>query len=338
MKAVRIGVVLLVLGPLVGCNKGAPDFTKAVVGRPVTRNGMPVFDAAGVGKKEERAVTDRDTVAKLASFFPGVARGKVSMSAGGWKAGYWVKFDRADGGPPVKVTVNHKADTWSEGNGDWDAEPGLKEFLDKLFTDGGDGATEKKDSGRASDEKLADREEALRSARKALEEVLAQLRKDPALKPLAGSEPKVEATEGAKEPTVSLNYATPDHWPDMPAKPRNGPANGRVQIEVVPGPVKTGLDCPFQPPHNCYYGLSAYGTSVPGLNVFVWCMTADPDAHERLEKVVRTKLKDAGITLNDRPLAVQRMGNPAAPSREPPLPGQSLPPAPPPPADAPKKD
>jgi hypothetical protein len=146
MNRVRIWPVLLVLVPLPGCNapgKGSSDFTKAVVERAVYKDGGPVFDPSGMAKMERRTITDRDTVAKLASFFPRVGQGKESGIAGGWTAGYWVKFDRADGGGTVNVTVNHKATTWSEGKGDWDAQPGLQEFLDKLFAESADGSTEK---------------------------------------------------------------------------------------------------------------------------------------------------------------------------------------------------
>jgi hypothetical protein len=133
----QFGALLLVLGVMSGCpapRMSSAVFTRAVVERPVYEDGRPVFDASGMAKLERKTFSDPDTVRELASFFPGVGQGKESRIAGGWKAGYWVKFDRADGST-VNVTVNPKATTWSETRGDWDAEPGLKEFLDRLFTE-----------------------------------------------------------------------------------------------------------------------------------------------------------------------------------------------------------
>jgi hypothetical protein len=130
-------LVLLALGALAGCparDPGAAAFVKAVVERPVLKDGQPVFDEAGLARMERKTVTDRDAVAKLASFFSGVGEGKQSSIAGGWKGGYWVKFERADG-KSVNVTVNDRGSTWSEGHGDWQAMPGLKEYLDQLLAD-----------------------------------------------------------------------------------------------------------------------------------------------------------------------------------------------------------
>jgi hypothetical protein len=131
-------VLVLVPGLLLTCPGCTKDvtFSKAVVERRVFKNGQPVMDASGRGKTERVTVSDRDEVARLASFFPGVGRGSKSGIAGGWKAGYSIVFDRADGGGTVNVTVNPEATTWSEVHGDWDAKPGLKEYLDKLFEDG----------------------------------------------------------------------------------------------------------------------------------------------------------------------------------------------------------
>ena len=138
MNLTRLAPVpVLVAGLLLGCPGCAKDvaFSKAVVERRVFKDGQPVLDASGKGKTERVTVTDPAEVARLASFFPGVGRGNTSGIAGGWIAGYSIKLDRADSGGTVNVTVNPDATTWSEGKGDWDAKPGLKEYLDKLVAD-----------------------------------------------------------------------------------------------------------------------------------------------------------------------------------------------------------
>jgi hypothetical protein len=135
MRRVQIG---LVAGLLLGCQSFTKDtspLVKAVVERPVVREGRPVFDEGGMVRMERKTITAREELDRLASFFPGVGEGKHSGIAGGWKAGYWVKFERADG-KSVQLTVNHQGTTWSEGQGDWDAPPGLKEHLDRLLVDG----------------------------------------------------------------------------------------------------------------------------------------------------------------------------------------------------------
>ena len=136
---------VLVPALLLACSGCARDvtFSKAVVERRVFKDGQPVLDASGKGKTESVTVTDPAEVARLASFFPRVGQGYRSGSAGGWIAGYAIKLDRAGGSGTVNVTVNPEATTWSEGQGDWDAKPGLKEFLDQLV-EGADKAGGKK--------------------------------------------------------------------------------------------------------------------------------------------------------------------------------------------------
>ncbi len=130
-------VLALALVPAAGCARptsSARGFTKAVVERPVAEEGRPVFDEAGLVRMERRTVTDPGQVAALAAYFPGVGEGRVSPSAGGWKAGYWVKFERADGSS-VTVTVDGDGRSWSEGRGDWHAAPRLKERLDAILAE-----------------------------------------------------------------------------------------------------------------------------------------------------------------------------------------------------------
>jgi hypothetical protein len=150
VKRVTVGLLALVVGPLAGCvshGTGAADSMKAVVERQVFEDGKPVFDPSGMVRMERKTITDRDEVAKLVAFFPGVGRGKESAIAGGWRPGYWVKLTRADGGS-ANVTVNDDATVWSEGHGDWKAQPGLKEHLDRLLAGGGDQAAGKQDTAK----------------------------------------------------------------------------------------------------------------------------------------------------------------------------------------------
>jgi hypothetical protein len=147
VRRTRSGLLLL-LAPLVGCHApgtGAADFTRATVERQVVQDGKPVFDPSGMVRMERKTISTREEVAKLVSFFPGMGQGKESGIAGGWRPGYWVKLTRSDGGS-VNVTVNDDASVWSEGHGDWKAQPGLKGYLDRLLAEGGDQATGKQDT------------------------------------------------------------------------------------------------------------------------------------------------------------------------------------------------
>jgi hypothetical protein len=127
-------------------------FDKAVVQRPLIKDGKMVFDSDGKAKMEVSTITDREEVAKLAAFFPGMGQGKESSIAGGWKAGYTVRFER-DKGDPLTIRTDDQCLMWSEGQGDWKPKAGLKAFMDDLFKkerpkrDGGDGSNEAADAG-----------------------------------------------------------------------------------------------------------------------------------------------------------------------------------------------
>lgn len=116
--ALFLAILMFVFG-CEGCSKETPKFEKAQVERLLPQDA-----------KATTTITDGDTVAQLASYFPGLAQGKESSIAGGWKAGYIVTFKPVQGNP-VKVHVHPEGKTWSEGKGDWKAKPGLKEYLDK---------------------------------------------------------------------------------------------------------------------------------------------------------------------------------------------------------------
>ncbi|HET6881311.1 MAG TPA: hypothetical protein VFI31_14210, partial [Pirellulales bacterium] len=65
----------------------------------------------------------------LATFFPQLGTGKKSRIAGTWMPTVEVQFMAAEG------TVTHVAstfDVWSEGNGDFAAQPGLEAYVSSL--------------------------------------------------------------------------------------------------------------------------------------------------------------------------------------------------------------
>jgi hypothetical protein len=127
MDMKRIIPALAVVVPLLGCgdqNKETPVFGKVEIER------LLPLDAKG-----KTTIQDHETVAKLAVFFPEMGRGKSSDIAGGWVAAYRLKFIPIQG-DPVTDSVDPDGEVWSEGNGrgDWRAKPGLKGFLNKLFS------------------------------------------------------------------------------------------------------------------------------------------------------------------------------------------------------------
>lgn len=79
-------------------------------------------------------ISDRDQLRQLLAFFPGVGEGKQSNRFGMWKRGALIRFTREDGST-LAVSVNPKLTRWTEGGGDWPAEPGLGEFLQRCFGD-----------------------------------------------------------------------------------------------------------------------------------------------------------------------------------------------------------
>jgi hypothetical protein len=125
MEMKKIMLALAAAVPLFGCgdrNQETPVFEKVEIERLLPLNA-----------KGKAAIRDRETITKLAAYLPELGRGKASNIAGGWKAAYRLTFVPAKG-DPFKITVDSKGELWSEGNGDWRAKPGLKDFLDKLFS------------------------------------------------------------------------------------------------------------------------------------------------------------------------------------------------------------
>jgi hypothetical protein len=148
-----------------------------------------------------------------------------------------------------------------------------------------------------------DADEAMKQAPAILKEVLAHTKDDKHLAPLAKPAATVEEYKSDSAAGVSIHYETADSWPDLPNKPKGKQAgNGSVQVKILRGTAKAGVESPFQPPKGCYYALSVYGTSAPDVYVSLWSMTGDRTAHRRLEALVRASLKAAGVTMDEKPL------------------------------------
>jgi hypothetical protein len=156
--------------------------------------------------------------------------------------------------------------------------------------------------GRADDAK-PDADEVMKRAPTILKNILAHTKDDKHLAAIAAPAAAVEGYKTDGESGFYLRYETTDAWSDLPSKPNGRAAgNGSVQVKILRGTAKTGVDCPFQPPMGCYYALSVYGTSVQDVQVSLWSMTGDRSAHARLETFVRASLRDSGVTMNEKPL------------------------------------
>jgi hypothetical protein len=141
---ILVGAVALAHGMFPGGQAGGKDETAprkaggdlpvrmAVVERPLRVNGELVFDDQGKAKRERRTVGGPQ-LTKLMAFFPEMGRNRKSPIAGGWKAEYTVRFQGDRGKPFVTVRTNDECSLWSEGQGDWQAKAGLKDYMDELF-------------------------------------------------------------------------------------------------------------------------------------------------------------------------------------------------------------
>jgi RNA polymerase sigma factor (sigma-70 family) len=134
-----VGAVALAHGMFAGGQEGgqageqgkiAPQL--AVVERPLRIDGNLVIDAQGKAKQERRTVSGRE-LTRLMAFFPAMGQGRKSPVAGGWKAEYTVRFQEKRGRPLATVRTNSACSLWTEGQGDWKSNPGLKDFMDEFF-------------------------------------------------------------------------------------------------------------------------------------------------------------------------------------------------------------
>ena len=124
-------IVTWVLAGLIlqgGCAPEVPRVTGAEVA---------VFEDAGGGQlTDEQAerfeVTETEELLKLASYFPQMGRGGTGGDSAGWMALAEITFATADGRTVVVSVPSNPIDVWSEGQGDWPADPRLKQYLRSL--------------------------------------------------------------------------------------------------------------------------------------------------------------------------------------------------------------
>ena len=111
-----------------GCGPEPPRVTGAEV---------TLFEDAGGGLLTvEQAlrfeVTRAADVQKLAGYFPQMGRGGTGGDSAGWMALAEITFATADGRTVVVSVPANPIYVWSEGQGDWPADPGLKRYLRSL--------------------------------------------------------------------------------------------------------------------------------------------------------------------------------------------------------------
>lgn len=89
----------------------------------------PQFVSATIrGRGQPLRLIEPTEVAKLASFFPGVGTGKSNAGGGGWIGTGSIDFTRATG-KTTHVMYDLHYRVWSEGHGDFEVEPGLRDYL-----------------------------------------------------------------------------------------------------------------------------------------------------------------------------------------------------------------
>src|SRR5262249_13224480 len=97
--------------PAVPDKKTPPQIVEARVTLHMGRDG--VFEP---GQSQEKTVKDKATLAKLASCFPAMGRGRKTNIFGGWTPRVTIEF-RGAKGESLKVVSTWT--NWSEGAGDW---------------------------------------------------------------------------------------------------------------------------------------------------------------------------------------------------------------------------
>ncbi|MBP3956351.1 sigma-70 family RNA polymerase sigma factor [Gemmata sp. G18] len=82
------------------------------------------------GEVMKKAITDEETLAKLAACFPELGSGKTSSTAGAWKAAVTFQFTNRKG-ELIKVYSNWTE--WNQGKGDWPVKASLMKLTGELF-------------------------------------------------------------------------------------------------------------------------------------------------------------------------------------------------------------
>jgi RNA polymerase sigma factor (sigma-70 family) len=111
--------------PAVPDKKTPPEIVEAQVTLHMGRDG--VFEP---GKSQEKTVKDKAMLAKLASCFPAMGRGRKTNIFGGWTPRVTIEF-RGAKGESLKVVSTWT--NWSEGAGDWSVKGNLMKHAGELF-------------------------------------------------------------------------------------------------------------------------------------------------------------------------------------------------------------
>lgn len=79
--------------------------------------------------RSTKVTLDAASANRLATFFPQLGTGKKSRIAGAWMPTVEVNFKAADG---AVTHVMSNFEVWSEGRGDWAAQPGLEVYVSSI--------------------------------------------------------------------------------------------------------------------------------------------------------------------------------------------------------------
>jgi hypothetical protein len=118
-------------GALAGCSDQSEEtkFVEAVI--------ETYYDAQRQSKEIKRTIQNPEEVRKLASFFPRMGEGKESDEAAAEEAFGTITFTRKSG-EPIRVSVSHSLDAWSEGQGDWPLSKDFEPYFLRLLQEDGD--------------------------------------------------------------------------------------------------------------------------------------------------------------------------------------------------------
>ena len=114
--------VVLTLSILSGCSKPPKNWTRAHI---------DVYKDPACGIAEvSTTLTDPKEVQELSTFFPHLGEHRHSPHNFGWVFKMQVVFTADDG---TTVTVRTDYWEWSEGNGDWETDPKLNDYVSALL-------------------------------------------------------------------------------------------------------------------------------------------------------------------------------------------------------------
>lgn len=128
-------------------------------------------------------------------------------------------------------------------------------------------------------------------SRPALEAIQARCQSDPSLKPLAAGHIEIVGDR-----VLAIEVETPEQWDGFPNK-RGAPSrgHGEITIRVVQGVrPEDRMWTPFLPPQGCWLGHEWLKVS-DSQAVLVDSLLGDPEAHDRLVKMVVEELAKVAI-------------------------------------------